>query len=144
MQGNTPHYHFDGKVQDLPYKGGKLDFEGTFEADGAGAQLLKTAHAEGRLHGRSVAFAPDAEFRTASACFEMQGGRWKLSSVEVALGAEIYSGTGASQADGKLLLELARGNRQVRGIAGRCLHTRPNETISFGNVGPARDPEKVG
>jgi AsmA family len=114
MEGNTPHYHFDGKLQELPYKGGKLDFEGTFEADGMGAQLLETAHAEGWLHGRSVAFAPDAEFRTASACFEMQGGRWKLSSVEVALGADIYTGTGASQADGKLLLELARGNRQVR------------------------------
>ncbi len=114
MEGNTPHYHFDGKIQDLPYKGGRLEFEGTFEADGAGAQLLETSHAEGRLHGRSVAFAPDAEFRTAAACFEMQGGRWKLSDVEVALGAEIYSGTGASQADGKLLLELARGNRQVR------------------------------
>jgi hypothetical protein len=114
MEGNTPHYHFDGKLQDLPYKGGKLDFEGTFEAEGAGAQLLETAHAEGRLHGRSVAFAPEAEFRTASACFEMQGGRWKLSSVEVALGADIYSGTGSSQADGKLLLELARGGRQVR------------------------------
>jgi hypothetical protein len=114
LEGNTPHYHFDGRVQDMPYKGGKLDFEGTFEADGAGAQLLETAHAEGRLHGRSVVFAPDAEFRTASACFEMQGGRWKLSSVEVAVGAEIYSGSGSSQADGRLVLDLARGGRQVR------------------------------
>jgi hypothetical protein len=114
MAGNSPHYHFDGKVQDVPYKGGKLDLEGTFEADGAGLDLLESAHAEGQLRGRSVAFAPDAEFRTATACFEMQGSRWKLSGVDVMVGTEAYSGTGSSQADGKLLLELTRGGRQVR------------------------------
>jgi hypothetical protein len=61
-----------------------------------------------------VAFAPDAEFRTAAACFEMQGSRWKLTGLDVVVGTEAYSGTGSSQADGKLLLELARGGRQVR------------------------------
>ena len=56
----------------------------------------------------------DAEFRTAAACFEMQGMRWKLSDVEVMLGGESYLGKGSSQADGKLLLELTRGGRQLR------------------------------
>jgi len=114
LEGNAPRYLFNGKVQDVPYKGGRLDLEGTFEAQGEGLQLLESAHAEGELHGRAVAFAPDAEFRTATACFEMQGSRWKLSGVDVVVGTEAYSGTGASQADGKLLLELARGSHQVR------------------------------
>ena len=114
VEGNAPRYLFNGKVLDVPYKGGRLDLEGTFEAEGAGLELLESAHAEGELHARAVAFAPDAEFRTATACFEMQGSRWKLSGVDVVMGTEAYSGTGASQSDGKLQLELTRGGKQVR------------------------------
>ena len=114
MAGSAPHYHFDGKLRDVPYKGGRVDFDGVLDTDGEGIELLESAHAEGELRGRSVAFAADAEFRTAAACFEMQGMRWKLSDVEVMLGGESYLGKASSQADGKLLLELTRGGRQLR------------------------------
>jgi hypothetical protein len=114
QRGDAPHYHFDGKINDVPYKGGKLDFDGTFDASGGGLQLIETAHAEGHLRARSIVFAPDAEFPIASACFELQGTHWKLGSVEVTQGGEIYFGTGASQSDGKMVLDLMKGSRQVR------------------------------
>ena len=77
-------------------------------------QLIETAHAEGHLRARSIAFSSDAEFPAASACFELQGTHWKLGSVEVTQGGETYFGSGASQADGKLVLDLVKGSRQVR------------------------------
>ena len=114
QKNGAPRYHFDGKINDAPYKGGKLDFDGVFDAAGEGLQLIETVHAEGHLRARSIVFAPDAEFPTASACFELQGTHWKLGSVEVTQGGETYFGTGASQSDGKLVLDLMKGSRQVR------------------------------
>ncbi|PYT14899.1 MAG: hypothetical protein DMG59_15775 [Acidobacteria bacterium] len=118
LRGNAPHYRFEGKVEDTAYKGGKLDFEGSLEADGVGADLLASARAEGRLHGRSIAFTPEADFQSVAGCFEMLasagGPRWKFSGLEVTQGGDTYTGTGATQADGRLVLELTNRTRQLR------------------------------
>ena len=102
----------------MTYKDGKLDFEGSLDADGTGADILTSAHAEGCLHARSIAFAPDAEFRAAKGCFEMSvtpaGLRWKLPGIEVLQGSDAFYGTGTTQADGRLVLDLANRSRQVR------------------------------
>ena len=53
-----------------------------------------------------------------TARFEMQGGgpasRWKLSNVEANQSGESLAGTGASQADGRLVLELTSRGRPMR------------------------------
>jgi len=118
LSGRSPHYRFEGKLQDLAYKGGRVDLEGSLDADGVGAQLLTSARAEGRVHGRAIAFAPDADFRSIAGCFEMSGWldgpRWRLSGLEIQQGGETYYGTGASQIDGRLVLDLASHGRQIR------------------------------
>ena len=122
LQGRVPHFKFDGKVGGVPYKGGEIDFEGVLEADGLGAEILETAHAQGRLRGRSVSFAPDTEFRSVTACFEMTGSAggpvWKLGSMEVVQGSDTYTGSGVSQPDGKLVLDLNHGGHPARFVAG--------------------------
>jgi hypothetical protein len=115
LSGRAPHYRFEGKLQNVPYKGGKLDFDGALEADGADAELLATARGEGQLRGRSIAFTPDAEFRTVAGCFDLLAGvRWKISCLEVTEGAETFTGAGATQADGRLVLDLTNRGRQIR------------------------------
>jgi AsmA protein len=118
LRTGTPRYHFEGRVAELPYKGGRLDLEGILDAEGDGAELLETAHAEGTVRGRSILFTPDTEFRSIAARFEMLGGgqasRWKLSNVEVNQSGESLAGTGASQADGRLVLELLGRGRPLR------------------------------
>ena len=118
LRTGTPSYHFDGKAVNIAYKGGELDLEGILDAEGEGLDLFESAHAEGTLRGRSILFAPDTEFRTVKARFEMQGGgaasRWKLSNVEVNQSGESLAGTGASQADGRLVLELVSRGKPLR------------------------------
>jgi hypothetical protein len=113
-----PQYRFDGKVTDIAYKGGMLDLDGTLDAEGEGVSLFESARAEGLLRGRSILFAPDADFRTVTARFEMQGGgaasRWKLSNVEVNQSGESLAGSGTSQADGRIVLELTNRGRPLR------------------------------
>lgn len=121
LSTGTPRYHFDGKLVDIAYKGGQLDLEGILDAEGNDTDLFENARAEGTLRGRSILFAPDTEFHTVAARFEMQGAgaassRWKLSSIEVNQSGESLAGTGASQADGRLVLELVSRGKPLRYI----------------------------
>jgi len=118
LRTGSPRYHFDGKVTDIAYKGGMLDLEGMLDAEGEGLDLFDSARAEGALRGRGILFAPDTEFLAVTARFEMLGGgaasRWKLSNLEVSQSGESLAGTGASQADGKLVLELVSRGKPLR------------------------------
>ncbi|MDP8988883.1 MAG: hypothetical protein M3N41_02220, partial [Acidobacteriota bacterium] len=116
LSGGAPAYRFDGKLEDVAYKGGKLDFSGKATAAGSGASLLASIRAEGALRGRAVAFSPEAEFRRVAGQFSVSmtpaGPKWKLSALELTQGSDSYSGDGATQADGKLVLDLLSGGRQ--------------------------------
>lgn len=124
LSGSAPHYRFDGKLSGVPYKGGQLDLDGGFDTEGSGLALLDALHGEGHLRARSIAFSSDAEFSSASACFDLQGLRWKFGSVEVTQAGETYMGTGSSQPDGRLVLDLVRGSRSVR-FSGPLLASTP-------------------
>ena len=115
LEGREPQYHFKGEVDNVPYKGGLVDFEGTADGDGLGLQLAATGRAEGTFKARSVSFAPDADFRTAVGRFELNNASWKLSNMELTQGTDSLTGSGASQPDGRLVLELVTArNKQVR------------------------------
>lgn len=115
LSGRAPHFRFAGTAQDVPYRGGTLDFDGTLATEGAGADLIANAHADGSLRGESIAFSPDADFRNVSACFELLAGlRWKISCLEAAQGSELFTGSGATQSDGRLELDLTGRGKQVR------------------------------
>ena len=118
LSGRAPSYRFEGKLEDVAYKGGKVDFIGKVTAAGTGRALLASTQAEGTLRGRAIAFSPDAEFRRVSGRFQVSmaaaGPRWKLSALEVTQGTDSLSGAGATQADGRLVLDLTGGGRQVR------------------------------
>ena len=118
LSGRAPSYRFEGKIEDLAYKGGKLDFSGKATASGSGQALLASVKAEGTLRGRGIAFSPDAEFRRVAGRFQVSvtpaGPKWKLSGLELTQGSDSYSGEGATQADGRLVLDLLSGGRQVR------------------------------
>ena len=118
LSARAPHFRFEGKLEEVAYQGGRVDFEGSLDADGTGVDLLSSAHAEGCLHARSIAFSPDAEFRAAKGCFEMSvtpaGLRWKFPGIEVLQGNDAFYGTGTTQADGRLVLDLTNRTRQVR------------------------------
>ena len=117
LAGRAPVYGFEGNLADLPYKGGKLDLSGKVSAEGNGPALWASIKADGTLNGRSIAFSPDTEFRRASGRFQMNmtatGPRWKLSGLKVTQGNDSLSGEGTTQADGRLVLDLSSGNRQV-------------------------------
>jgi hypothetical protein len=118
LAGPEPKYRFDGELTGVPYSGGRLDLMGVLDAEGPAARWTETARAFGSLHGRSIEFAPEAEFREVTACFQAQaspaGPRWQFFDIEAEQGGVTLTGSGATQSDGRLWLELTQGDRQVR------------------------------
>jgi AsmA protein len=116
-----PHVAFTGTLDDLAYRGGVLTLEGMLEAGGDTRDFFGSLHAEGALRGHSIAFAPDAEFRMISGDFEVLGfgplSKWRLANLEIHQGDDVFTGSGSTQADGKLQLDLASRGRQFRFVA---------------------------
>ena len=113
-----PRYRAEGKMEDLEYHGGTLAFEGSGETLGTGIALLANAHASGTFAGDDLTLSPEAEFHSITGSFELTpGGRLRLTGVQAAQGLESFSGQGATQADGKVLLELTSGKQRVVRVA---------------------------
>lgn len=118
LSGALPRYNLAGKVQGLAYRGGKLDIDGKLDTQGTGLQLVANARADGTFQGRSITLSAEADFRTIAGSFEFAvasgAPRWRLTAIQAAQGADNFTGEGSSQPDGRVLLELASGRRQVR------------------------------
>ena len=118
LAGAEPRYVLNGKLLEVEYHGGSLDLEGRLESRGVGAKVLADARAEGTFKGRRLNFAADGEFRTATGAFQWnaQAGapRWRLTNIEAAAGQETFTGSGATQPDGRLVIEIAGPRRQLR------------------------------
>ncbi|HLJ14488.1 MAG TPA: hypothetical protein VKV15_08340 [Bryobacteraceae bacterium] len=113
-----PHYRLAGSLRNMVYKNGRLELEGHVDTEGIGAELALNAQGRGEFHAQGITFSPDTDFRDASGCldFSIVAGapRIHLSAVQVDDGFETYIGQGAAQPDGRLILDLSSGRKQVQ------------------------------
>jgi hypothetical protein len=80
--------------------------------------LLANAHGAATFAGEDIVFSPDAEFRSITGALELQPeAHLRLMSVQAAHGFDVYSGQGAAQGDGRVVLDLTTGRKQLR-VAG--------------------------
>jgi hypothetical protein len=115
---SEPQYTLRGRARNLPWKGGKVDLEGSMETLGSGLELLLSLRGQGVFEARGVSLSPEQIVRTATGDFAVSvtraGPQFRLSAVEASLGSEHFTGDGSTLADGRLQMELASANRTVR------------------------------
>ncbi len=115
--GTEPRYRLRGQVKDFNWQGGSVDVAGKFDASGTGPDFLQSLQGEGTFQARSLEVLPENPVTSVGGSYGFavgrQGLKITLTSVEAALGAERFSGQGATQQDGKLQLELASASRVV-------------------------------
>jgi len=120
LTGAGPAYEATGTLSQLAYRGGQLDLKGKIVSQGAGEQVVVNAKAEGTFEGSEIRFSSDSLLDKATGTFELvfPGGapRTKLTNVEVSQGADTYQGQGGTQADGRLVLDLTSGPKQLKVI----------------------------
>jgi AsmA family len=123
-----PAYDITGAVENFDYRNGQLDIAGDLQTRGSGEDLLLNLRSKGTFEGRGIMLAPDADVREVSGSYRVGDSvgvpRLLLTNVQVLQGSDTLVGQGASQADGRIVLELASGRKQVR-LTGMLLPVHP-------------------
>ena len=125
----VPSYQLIGSIENLDYRNGQLDIDGELQTSGIGENLLLNIRSVGTFEGREIMLGPEATVR------EIAGGyriapvsgipRLSLSNLQVTQGLDTLVGQGASLPDGRIVLELTSGRRQVR-MSGMLLPIHPD------------------
>jgi len=112
LGAQAPFYKLAGKVHGLNWPAGRMDAEGTVQTSGAGAQLLANLKSEGTFSGMGL------DFGTLSGSYAVTwtpaAARLRLSDLSLRAEDGIYVGRGATQDDGRLLIVLSNGAKEMR------------------------------
>ncbi|MBS1831353.1 MAG: AsmA family protein [Acidobacteria bacterium] len=147
LSGFQPKYNASGSIGDADVSGGQVDFNGALESEGlGGTQLLSHASAKGAFRGRAVRWNPEWLFEEMSGNFTLSvpasaagGPKVTLTDVALSQGGETYQGGGATQADGKLVLEVASAG--TPGTAGSPASSGSASSLGTGSsLGTASSP----
>ncbi len=109
LTGREPVYNVSFHLDSLDFKGGKMDADGRIRTSGLGPELLANAHSEGSFSGRELDIC-----KTASGCYRLDWPRFRLTELQMQVGADLFIGRGAMQEDGRLVLELSSGAKEMR------------------------------
>jgi hypothetical protein len=118
LRGSRPAYHAALKLKGLVWESGKLDAEGTLDSSGTGVQLLANLSSQGFFVGSALDFGAPGPWRAVSGNYNLTWSpaapRLHLTSLSLRNADETYTGSGATQADGKMIILLTNGTREVR------------------------------
>jgi hypothetical protein len=118
LRGSRPGYRFTGRVKGVAWLGGKLDAEGTLETAGTGAQLLAGMTAQGAFSGAGLDMGGALPLRAVSGSYKLAWARTapqiRFTDLEIETADDTYTGRGETQEDGRLLLVLSNGSREMR------------------------------
>ena len=129
LAGARPAYRFAASVKGLGWQSGKLDADGTLETAGIGSQLLANLRADGTFAGTALDFG-QGSWRHSSGTFSLS---WSptgpvLSDLSLNAEDETYTGHGTVQDDGRLLVILSNGTREMR-IVGPLAKLHVDEAV---------------
>jgi hypothetical protein len=122
LTGRAPAYRLSYYLDAIDFKGGKIDADGKIETSGTGAGLLSNIHSTGSFSGRGLDIC-----KTASGCYRLEWPRLRLTELQMQVGLDLFIGRGATQDDGRLLLELSSGAKQMR-VSGALAQLAIEET----------------
>ena len=135
LRGARPVYRLVSHLRSMDYRSGKIDTEVELETSGTGAELMENLRAEGTFAGRTMELASLPAFKSVSGSYKFAGSRKapkvQLTDLQLATDNEVFTGRGATQDDGRLVVQLTSGSREMR-VSGTLAQLKVDE--------PARVP----
>jgi len=129
LEKPAPAYRWTGAIENLEYRNGRLDLEGEIETSGIAQNLLLNIRSHGTFEGQGIELSPDTEVSAITGGYKLAPvsgiPRLVLSNIQMEQGADTFSGQGASQPDGHIVLELTSGRKQLR-LTGMLLPIHPD------------------
>jgi hypothetical protein len=118
LRGSRPNYKLTAKVKGMRWQSGKVDADGTMETFGTGMQLLTNATAEGSFSGAAIELGTLPPLRSVAGVYSFSwwqaGPRLLLTGLNLRTEDETYTGRGATQDDGRLVILLTNGAKEMR------------------------------
>jgi hypothetical protein len=118
LRAPKPSYLLTGRVRTMNCKSGKLDAEGVIETRGTGAELLANLRSQGVFTGRALEIGSVPALENISGAYRLAWAqpelRLRFWDLRLADGENVYTGSGATQDDGRLLILLSGGGKEVR------------------------------
>jgi hypothetical protein len=117
LRGTRPSYRLDAAVKGLNWQGGKVDSQATVETSGTGLQLATNLTAEGAFTGGGLDFGGlvgRALSGNYSAAWGLTAPRVRLTGLNLRSDDDTYTGRGATQEDGRLVVVLTDGVKELR------------------------------
>jgi AsmA family len=131
LRGARPSYRLVSRLRAMDCRSGKVDTETVLETAGTGAELLENLHAEGTFTGRALELASLPLLKSVSGSYKFvwarKAPRLLLTDLQLATGTEVFTGRGATQDDGRLLVQLSSGSREMR-VSGSLAQLHVDET----------------
>lgn len=117
LRGNRPVYRFEARTKDIAWKSGQVDAAIALESAGTGAELLSHLHSSGTFeaHGVEMEALPDLE--SVAGAYDLvwtpSGPVWRFPELQLVSGSETYTGQGVTRPDGRLVIQLASGTKEM-------------------------------
>ena len=118
LRSRTPSYKLTGSLTGMPWQSGKVDAKGTLQTSGGGTDLLANLVSDGTFTGSNVDLGPLTLCRTISGSYNLTWAgtapHLRLSGLNLRTADDSYTGSGATQDDGRMLIVLTNGAREMR------------------------------
>lgn len=115
VRGAQPAYKLAGRIRGFNWQNGKVDAEGTMETSGTGAQVLANLRSEAAFTGSALDFGGALFGKTLSGtCALAWTPRLKITGLNLKTEEETFTGAGHTLDDGRLLIQLNSGAREMR------------------------------
>lgn len=118
LRGGSPAYRLAVRLKSANWSGGKMDADALIETAGIGRELLANLRSEGSFTGKLIDLQALPELQKISGCFKLQWNqkvpRVQFTELQLSTGTELYIGRGSTQDDGRLLVQVASGDKQLR------------------------------
>jgi hypothetical protein len=132
LRGTRPSYRVAVKLKGLDYLTGKLDVEGMVATYGWGTQLLTNLTSEGTFTGSSWDLGALTACRSVGGTFHLTwapaGPRLHLTGLSLRDTDDTFTGNGATQENGHVIVLLTNGSREMR-VSGPLAKLRVEETV---------------
>jgi hypothetical protein len=125
-----PVYHLIARLKSVDWNGGKLNAELSADTAGTGDALLANLRSEGSFSGQGFDNEPLEQFQSIEGCYVFattsRAPRLRLTDLRLSAGKELFIGQGATQDDGRLLVQLSSPARQLN-VSGSLAQLRLDE-----------------
>lgn len=131
MRASRPAYLFAGRLKDADCRSGKVDVEGIVETRGAGRELMANLRSRGTFTAGNVELGSMPPLDAISGAYTLAWAqpepRFTFTGLRLQDGEEAYSGAGGTQDDGRLLVVLTGGGKEMR-VSGTLAKLKLDDT----------------